>query len=84
MNRHYYAEQSPRGFANEVIVHKFESRAQRDAWVEEHQYDGDVNSAYTGAGVCTAAEARRILAYRGDAITESYNGLIDHDEGGQQ
>jgi hypothetical protein len=84
MNRHYYAEQSPRGFANEVIVHKFESRAQRDAWVEEHQYDGDVNSAYTGARACTAAEAKRILAYRGDAITESYNGLIDHDEGGQQ
>lgn len=79
MNRHYYAEQSPRGFANEVIVHKFESRAQRDAWVEEHRYDGDVNSAYTGARACTADEARRILAYRGDAITESYNGLIDHD-----
>jgi len=80
VSKHYYAEQSPRGFANETMVHRFPSRAARDAWVEEHRYDGDINSAYTGASACTADEARRILAYRGDAITESYNGLVDHDE----
>ena len=77
--RYYYAEQSPRGFANETIVHKFPSRAQRDAWVAEHESDGDVNSASQGANACTAAEAQRILAYRGDAITESYNGLVEHE-----
>ena len=77
--RHYYAEQSPRGFANEIEVHKFESRAERDAWVEKHRNDGDVNSASQGASACTADRARRILAYRGDAITESYNGLVEHE-----
>lgn len=80
MKRHYYAEQAPRGFANEIMVHRFPSRQARDAWVEEHAYDGDCNSAACGASACTADRARHILAYRGDAITESYHGLIDHDD----
>lgn len=77
--RHYYAKQSPRGFANEIVVHRFPSRAARDAWVEVHASDGDVNAASMGASACTAREARSILAYRGDAITESYNSYVDHD-----
>lgn len=79
--RHCYAKQSPRGFANEVKVHVFADRESRDAWVEEHCHDGDVNSAACGAEVCTAKEARSILGYRGDAATESYNGTVDHTRG---
>jgi len=78
-SRHYYAKQSPRGFANETVVHRFPSRAARDAWVDSHRYDGDVNSAYCGAESCTRREADRILGYRGDAVTESYNSYVDHD-----
>jgi len=77
--RHYYAKQSPRGFANEIEVHKFESRAERDAWVEKHRNDGDVNSAACGAEPCAAAEARHILGRKSDALTEQYNDLIDHN-----
>jgi len=80
MSRHYYAEQAPRGFANERIVHKFASRLERDSWVSQHENDGDCNSAACGASVCSAADARRILGYKGDAITESYNGLVDHTQ----
>ena len=69
----YYAEQSPRGFANEVNVHSFASRAERDAWVEEHRSDGDVNSAARGARRCTAREAREITRARGNAVTQNYN-----------
>ncbi len=74
----YYASQSPRGFANEVFAHKFPSRAARDQWVDEHRNDGDCNSAACGADACTAAQARKIVGYRGDAVTESYNGMVEH------
>ena len=74
----YYASQSPRGFANEVIAHKFASRAARDQWVDEHRSDGDCNSATRGASACTAAQARKIVGYRGDAVTESYNSMVEH------
>lgn len=77
--RHYYAKQHPRGFANECDIHRFSSRAERDAWVEKHRNDGDVNSASQGAEECTAAEARRILGRKSDALTEQYNDLIAHD-----
>lgn len=74
----YYAKQSPRGFANEVIAHKFPSRVARDKWVDEHCNDGDCNSAACGARACTAKDARRIVGYKGDAVTESYNGMVEH------
>lgn len=76
--RKFYAAQSPRGFANEIVVHVFPSRAARDGWVSAHEDDGDVNSASQGAFVITAPHARKILGYRGDAITQSYNGAIEH------
>jgi len=60
-NRRFYAAQSPRGFANEINVHVFRSRAARDAWVAEHADDGDVNAATRGAYSITSKEARRIL-----------------------
>ena len=75
----YYAVQSPRGFANEVNVHAFASRLARDAWVAQHEDDGDVNSAARGARAVTAARAKRILADRGDAATSVYNTLHRHE-----
>jgi len=77
--KHSYASQNPRGFANECIVHKFASRAARDQWVGEHAADGDCNSAACGARDCTAAQARKIVRYQGDALTESYNGMLTHN-----
>jgi hypothetical protein len=75
----YYAAQSPRGYANEVVAHKFASRAARDQWVDAHRNDGDCNSAACGAYAVTAADARKIAGYKGDAITDSYNTMIDYD-----
>lgn len=77
-NRHYYAAQSPRGFANEIIVHSFPSRRARDEWVAAHEDDGDVNSASQGAYAITSERARSITDYKGDAATESHNSVIDH------
>ena len=77
--KHSYASQNPRGFANECIVHKFKGRAARDQWVYEHESDGDCNSVACGARACTAAQARKIVRYRGNALTESYNGLLTHN-----
>jgi hypothetical protein len=77
-NRRFYAAQSPRGFANEILVHVFETRAARDAWVAEHEDDGGVNSASQGAYTITSKRAKEILAYPGDAITHSYNGAVEH------
>ncbi len=77
----YYAEQSPRGFSNEVNTYRFATKAARDAWVAEHESDGDCNSASQGAKRITAAEARRNVGYKGDAATKSYNsGYIAGDE----
>ena len=78
--KHYYAAQSPRGFANEIHVCRFASRAARDKWVEERKGYGDCNSAVLGGRAISAVEARRIAAYHGDAITESYNTISDYDE----
>jgi hypothetical protein len=79
MSKHYYAAQSPRGFANEVDVIRFADKATRDQWVEEHEDDGDCNSAALGAYAVSAAEARKIAGYKGDAITDSYNSMSDYD-----
>lgn len=81
VSRKYYAQQSPRGFCNEIFVRVFASRAARDAWVGEHGNDGDVNSASCGARTCTSKEARSIIGYKGNEITESFNGMIDHLKG---
>jgi hypothetical protein len=77
----YYAEQSPRGFANETNTYRFTTKAVRDKWVAEHESDGDCNSASQGARSITAAEARRNVGYKGDAATQSYNsGYIDGNQ----
>lgn len=76
--RRYYAAQSPRGFVNEIMVHSFATRPARDAWVAQHEDDGDCNSARCGARKITARRARAILGYRGDAATQSYNDCITH------
>jgi hypothetical protein len=76
--RHYYAEQSPRGFANEIKTYRFASKADRDAFVEEHKNDGDCNSAACGAEAIDAKTAYANVGYRGDDATESFNsGFID-------
>lgn len=72
----YYAYQRPRGFANEVNVYVFRSRRQRDAWVDEHKDDGDVDSANLGGKVCTAREAHRLLGASDDETTKYYNQYI--------
>ncbi len=76
--RHFFARQAPRGFANEIDIHSFSLRADRDAWVADHASDGDVNAAYCGAKPCTAREATEILRRRKDDLTMQYNNLIDH------
>lgn len=78
MNRKFYASQSPRGFANEITVHFFDSRQARDEWVDAHASDGDVNSAYCSARSITAKRAWEILNYSGDAVTKSYNSAVQH------
>lgn len=75
----YYAAQSPRGFANENVIHRFPSKAQRDAWVAEHCDDGDLNSAACGAKAITAREARDILRRKDDDLTTQYNSLVEHE-----
>ena len=76
--RTFYAAQSPRGFANEIILHEFASRSERDAWVKAHADDGDVNSSSCGAYAISRRKAHQIYNARGDAATQSYNGLIQH------
>ena len=79
--KHYYAEQSPRGFANEINTYRFTSRALRDAWVEQHKDDGDCNSANCGAETIDSETAYKNVGYRGDAATESFNsGFVDITE----
>ena len=56
----FYAAQSPRGFANEIHVYRFATRNERNAWVDEHKDDGDVNAATRGAWAITAREAHAI------------------------
>jgi len=74
----YYAEQSPRGFANETNTYKFAAKRARDKWVADHKDDGDVNSASQGASAISAKAARKNVGYKGDAATESFNsGYID-------
>ena len=78
--KNYYAEQSPRGFANETNTYRFTSKASRDKWVAEHESDGDCNSASQGASAITADRARKNVAYKGDSCTRSYNsGYLDGD-----
>lgn len=77
MMKHFYAQQSPRGFGNEINVIRFTSRAARDQWVDAHKNDGDCNSAAMGAEAITASEARQIIGFRGDDSTASYNQMID-------
>ena len=77
--RNYYAEQSPRGFANEVVTHRFGSKVERDQWVTEHESDGGMNSAACGARPISAIQARRNVGYRGDAATQNFNsGYVEH------
>lgn len=74
----YYAEQAPRGFANEINTYRFATQSGRDQWVSAHKDDGDCNSASQGARTITAAQARGNAGYKGDCATKSYNsGYID-------
>ena len=76
MTRHFYAAQRPRGFINEIYIHRFGSRADRDLWVDDHQGDGDVNSATHGA---FAVYARFALRTVGPLDWGPYN-FIDHSQ----
>lgn len=59
--RQFYAAQRPRGFANETIVRRFYNARLRDAWVADHESDGDVNAASHGAVAITASRARYLI-----------------------
>jgi len=61
MPKTYYAAQRPRGFTNETIVSRFASKRARDAWVIDHETDGDVNAATHGAYAITANRARYLV-----------------------
>lgn len=76
----FYAQQSPRGFANETNTFAFRTRANRNNFVAKHCGDGDVNAASCGAEAISRRQAMRNVGYKGDAATQSYNGgLIDGD-----
>ena len=77
MTSHFYAAQRPRGFINETYAHRFDTRAERDRWVEDHQGDGDVNSATLGAFPVSQRDARRIV---GRLDWENLN-FYDHSTG---
>jgi hypothetical protein len=72
MTRHYYAAQSPRGFANEVDVCRFGSKAERDAYAAADHWD-------VGTEAITARDARRILARKDNDLTQQYNRLLEWD-----
>jgi hypothetical protein len=76
--RHYYAEHSPRGFANEINTYRFATKDARDKWIDSIDFTENVNQR---AGAITAAEARKNVRYKGDWATKSYNsGYIDGDQ----
>lgn len=75
--RTYYGKRSPRGFANEIEVHVFRSRADRDAWVAADR--AELSACMRRP--CTASEARRLWAYKGDALTESFHSRVEHGQG---
>lgn len=54
----YYARQIPRGFSNEVMIHGFGTKAERDAWVEDHKDDCNGQSC---TRAITAREAQRYI-----------------------
>ena len=58
MPKTFYAAQRPRGFINETIIVRFTCKSARDAWVLDHETDGDVNAATHGAFAITANRAR--------------------------
>lgn len=72
----FYAAQAPRGFNNEIVVHAFVTKAQRDEWVENNQ---DADDGACHAYVVDAKRAHRIIGYRGDAATQSFNAFVRHD-----
>ena len=78
MAKHFYAEQSPRGFANEIQTYRFTTKAARDKFVADPCNDGDCNSATKGARAINAKQALANVKYAGNATTKSYNsGYID-------
>ena len=75
----YYAEHSPRGFANEINTYGFATNAARDKWFANIDYTENVNQT---ARAITANDARKNVHYKGDwAATKSYNSdYIDGDQ----
>mgnify|MGYP006299486785 CR=1 FL=1 len=63
--RQYYAQRSPRGFANEIVTYACEGKAWRDRFCQ-----------LSGAVPCTAKQARKTVGYKGDAATKSYNSSL--------
>ena len=58
MKRHYYAQSGT--FCNAIQVHRFDTRKQRDAWVDAETSDEHYTTARRIA--ITAQEARSIMA----------------------
>lgn len=74
----YYAENIPRGFANEINTYRFATKAARDKWLANIDYAENVNQT---ARAITAKEARKNVHYKGDSATKSYNSdYIDGDQ----
>lgn len=74
----YYAEHSPRGFANEINTYRFATKEARDKWLASIDYTQNVNQR---TEAITAAKARKNVRYKGDWATKSYNSdYIDGDQ----
>lgn len=74
----YYAEHSPRGFANEVNTYRFATKDARDKWVANIDYTWNASQ---WANAITAEKARKNVRYKGDSVTKSYNSdYIDGDQ----
>jgi hypothetical protein len=72
----YYVDHCPRGFTNERIVRGFATKAERQSWLNSFDYD-DVNAS---ACAIDFKKARRLIDYRGDDATQSFNCFVDMRE----
>jgi hypothetical protein len=74
----YYAEHSPRGFANEINTYRFATKDARDKWLAGIDYTWNASQWATAI---TADKARKNVRYKGDWATKSYNSdYIDGDQ----
>ena len=71
--KHYYAAVMPRGFSNEENTYAFSSQKARDKFISEYPAE---DYGKTGRYAVSRRVAMKNVHYKGDAITQSYNGSM--------